>query len=79
VQLMKPISGLDELLTRAVAKRMFGTKMRSVIKLANDAGVKGVVDQQFAIGQDILAKGLVPIIEPESTSTARRRQTPSRC
>ncbi len=64
-QVMKPIPGLDELLSRAVAKNMFGTKMRSVIKLANPAGVKAVADQQFEIGHQILAAGLVPIIEPE--------------
>jgi fructose-bisphosphate aldolase class I len=64
-QVMKPIPGLDELLSRAVEKGMFGTKMRSVIKLANAAGVKAVADQQFEIGHQILAAGLVPIIEPE--------------
>jgi fructose-bisphosphate aldolase, class I len=65
VQLMKPIPDLDALLTRATDKGLFGTKMRSVIKLANDAGVKSVVDQQFDIALQILAAGLVPIIEPE--------------
>lgn len=65
VQVMKPISGLDALLDRAVAKGVFGTKMRSVIKLADDAGIKAVVDQQFEVGRQILAKGLAPIIEPE--------------
>ena len=64
-QVMKPIDGLDELLGRAVEKGMFGTKMRSVIKLANQTGVDAVVDQQFDIGEQILAAGLVPIIEPE--------------
>jgi len=64
-QVMKPIDGLDDLLDRAVARGMFGTKMRSVIKLADSAGVDAVVDQQFDIGEQILAKGLVPIIEPE--------------
>jgi fructose-bisphosphate aldolase class I len=64
-QVMKPIDGLAELLERAVAKHMFGTKMRSVIKLANPAGVDAVVDQQFDIGAQIVAAGLVPIIEPE--------------
>ena len=64
-QVMKPIGGLDELLARANDKGVFGTKMRSVIKLANEAGVKAVVDQQFEIGGQILAAGLVPIIEPE--------------
>jgi fructose-bisphosphate aldolase class I len=65
VQLMKPINGLDGLLARASDKGVFGTKMRSVIKLANDAGVKSIVDQQFAFGRTILTAGLVPIIEPE--------------
>ena len=65
VQVMKPIGGLDELLARAVAKHVFGTKMRSVVKLANAAGVAAVVDQQFELGEQILAAGLVPIIEPE--------------
>ena len=65
VQVMKPIPDLDALLARATAKGMFGTKMRSVVKLANDAGVKTVVDQQFDIARQILAAGLVPIIEPE--------------
>ena len=64
-QVMKPIPGLDELLARARDKGVFGTKMRSVIKLANPAGVTAVVDQQFEIGHQILAAGLVPIIEPE--------------
>ena len=64
-QVMKPIPGLDALLARANDKGIFGTKMRSVIKLANDAGVGAVVDQQFEIGRQILAAGLVPIIEPE--------------
>ena len=65
VQVMKPMPQLDELLDRAVKNGIFGTKMRSVIKLANSDGVKAVVDQQFEIGKRIVAKGLVPIIEPE--------------
>jgi fructose-bisphosphate aldolase class I len=64
-QVMKPMPGLDELLSRAVDKGVFGTKMRSVIKLADPAGVAAVVDQQFEVGRQILAAGLVPIIEPE--------------
>jgi fructose-bisphosphate aldolase class I len=64
-QVMKPIPGLDDLLKRAVDKGVFGTKMRSVIKLANAGGVNAVVDQQFEIAKQILAHGLVPIIEPE--------------
>ena len=65
VQVMKPITNLAELLKKANANGMFGTKMRSVIKQANAAGVKAVVDQQFEIGKQIVAAGLVPIIEPE--------------
>ena len=65
VQLMKPMPGLDELLDRGVEKGIFGTKMRSFVKLANEAGVKAIVDQQFEIGRRILAKGLVSILEPE--------------
>ncbi|MGI8940192.1 MAG: class I fructose-bisphosphate aldolase, partial [Iamia sp.] len=64
-QVMKPMPGLDDLLTRAVDKGMFGTKMRSVIKLANPTGVVAAVDQQFEVGLQIVAAGLVPIIEPE--------------
>jgi fructose-bisphosphate aldolase, class I len=64
-QVMKPIPGLDALLARAVDNGVFGTKMRSVIKMADDAGIKAVVDQQFEIGRQIIAAGLVPIIEPE--------------
>ena len=65
VQVMKPNPGLDALLARAAAKGIFGTKMRSVIKLANPAGIKAVVAQQFEVGRQILAAGLIPIIEPE--------------
>ena len=64
-QVMKPMPDLDDLLDRAVAKGIFGTKMRSVIKVANTDGVNAVVDQQFEVGHQIVAKGLVPIIEPE--------------
>ncbi|MBB6451627.1 fructose-bisphosphate aldolase class I [Salirhabdus euzebyi] len=65
VQLMKPIKNLDELLERANDRGMFGTKMRSVIKEANEDGIKEVVSQQFEIGKKIISSGLVPIIEPE--------------
>ena len=65
VQMMKPIPGLDDLLQRAVKKHIFGTKMRSVIKEANPAGIKKVIDQQFEFGLQIAKHGLVPIIEPE--------------
>jgi fructose-bisphosphate aldolase class I len=64
-QVMKPMPDLDALLARATAHGVFGTKMRSVIALANPTGVDAVVDQQFEIGRQILAAGLVPIIEPE--------------
>jgi fructose-bisphosphate aldolase class I len=62
---MKPMPKLDELLARAKAKGIFGTKMRSVIKQASASGIKAIVDQQFEIGRQIVAAGLVPIIEPE--------------
>ncbi|MFZ0597934.1 MAG: fructose bisphosphate aldolase [Flavobacterium sp.] len=65
VQLMKPIANLDELLNRAVERNVFGTKMRSVIKEASATGIREVVEQQFAVGLQIFAKGLIPIIEPE--------------
>jgi fructose-bisphosphate aldolase class I len=65
VQLMKPMPDLDSLLSRALDKGVFGTKMRSVVKVADDAGVKAIVDQQFEVGRQILGRGLVPIIEPE--------------
>lgn len=65
VQVMKPIPDLDDLLSRAKSHGVFGTKMRSVVKLANPAGIGAVVAQQFGIGLQILAHGLVPIIEPE--------------
>jgi fructose-bisphosphate aldolase class I len=65
VQVMKPIGGLDALLKKAKSKGVFGTKMRSVIKQANQAGIDAVVKQQFEIGKQIIAAGLVPIIEPE--------------
>ncbi len=65
VQLMNPMPGLDDLLAKANAAGIFGTKMRSVIKEANAAGINAVVDQQFEIGRRIVAAGLVPIIEPE--------------
>ncbi|MBQ6445886.1 MAG: fructose bisphosphate aldolase [Bacillus sp. (in: Bacteria)] len=65
VQLMKPITDLDDILRRAKERHIFGTKMRSVIKEANPESIKAVVDQQFEIGKQIIAAGLVPIIEPE--------------
>jgi fructose-bisphosphate aldolase class I len=65
VQLMKPIPGLNQLLEKAKKYDVFGTKMRSVIKMANPEGIKAVVEQQFAVAHQILNHGLVPIIEPE--------------
>ncbi|NNF39869.1 MAG: fructose bisphosphate aldolase [Woeseiaceae bacterium] len=65
VQLMKPIKGLAALLDKAKAAGIFGTKMRSVIKQANAAGIQAIVAQQFEVGKQIVAAGLVPIIEPE--------------
>ena len=65
VQLMKPMPGLDALLQKARAQNVFGTKMRSVIKSANAAGIEKIVAQQFEIGRQIIAAGLTPIIEPE--------------
>ncbi len=64
-QVMKPIPDLDDLLARAVGHKVFGTKMRSVIKMADPKGVGAVVDQQFEVARQILGAGLVPIIEPE--------------
>jgi fructose-bisphosphate aldolase class I len=64
-QVMKPMPGLRELCERAVGLGVFGTKMRSVIQLANETGVNAVVDQQFEVAKEIIAAGLVPIIEPE--------------
>ena len=65
VALMKPIPGLDALLDRAVAKGVFGTKMRSVIHHASASGIAAIVKQQFDLAEQIVAKGLVPIVEPE--------------
>jgi len=65
VQLMKPMPKLDALLDKARGKHIFGTKMRSVIKQADEAGIKEIVLQQFEIGQQIISSDLVPILEPE--------------
>src|SRR6516225_5054089 len=65
VQLMKPMPALAELLTKAKSKRIFGTKMRSFIKQANPEGIKEIVNQQFELAAQIIAAGLVPIVEPE--------------
>ena len=75
VQLMKPIDTLDDLLERAQRHRIFGTKMRSVIKDANEAGIAAIVDQQFEYASRIMAAGLVPIMEPEvSISSPHKEQ-----
>jgi fructose-bisphosphate aldolase class I len=65
VQLMKPMPALAALLEKARAKRIFGTKMRSVIKQANASGIKDIVNQQFELAAQIIAAGLIPIVEPE--------------
>lgn len=65
VQLMKPIADLNQLLLLGLQKRVFGTKMRSVVHAADATGVAAIVDQQFAVAREILAAGLVPILEPE--------------
>ncbi|CAG1001881.1 fructose-bisphosphate aldolase, class I [Rhizobiaceae bacterium] len=67
VRLMKPMPNLDALLSRAVAKGIFGTKERSVIDAANPAGIAAIVAQQFEVGRQVLAHGLMPILEPEVT------------
>ncbi|MGR3456233.1 fructose bisphosphate aldolase [Pseudooceanicola sp.] len=74
VQLMKPMPELDALLNKAVSKRIFGTKMRSVINAASPSGIRAVVAQQFEVGRQILAHGLVPIIEPEVNIKAADKQ-----
>jgi fructose-bisphosphate aldolase, class I len=75
VQLMKPIDTLDDLLERAQRHQIFGTKMRSVIKDANEAGIAAIVDQQFGYATRIMNAGLVPIIEPEvSISSPHKEQ-----
>jgi fructose-bisphosphate aldolase class I len=71
VQLMKPIVGLSDLLARAAAKGIFGTKERSVISAASPSGVAAVLDQQFEVGARVLAAGLMPILEPEVTISIR--------
>src|SRR5678815_5413853 len=65
VQLMKPMPALTALLAKAKSEHIFGTKMRSVIKQANAAGIKSIVNQQFEVAGQILAAGLMPIVEPE--------------
>lgn len=74
VQLMKPMPDLDDLLSRAVERNIFGTKMRSNILEANESGIKAVVEQQFEIGKRTVASGLVPIIEPEVSIHAEEKE-----
>lgn len=69
VQLMKEMVGLDDLMKRAAGKNVFGTKMRSVINAANEAGIEAIVAQQFDVGMRIIGHGLMPILEPEVTIT----------
>ena len=78
VQLMKANPDLDALCARAVAKGVFGTKMRSVVNLANPAGIKAIVEQQFAEAKRIAAHGLVPIIEPEVNIKSAERDAADR-
>ncbi|MGB3320254.1 MAG: fructose bisphosphate aldolase [Sphingopyxis granuli] len=78
VQMMKPMPDLDALCQRAVAKGVFGTKMRSVINLASPAGVKAIAEQQFAEAKRIAAHGLVPIIEPEVNIKSAERAAADR-
>ena len=72
--MMKPMPGLDELLARGVSKGVFGTKERSVIKLANEAGIEAIAAQQFDIARQVLAGGLLPIIEPEVDINSPEKQ-----
>jgi fructose-bisphosphate aldolase, class I len=74
VQLMKPIDTLDDLLERAQQHQIFGTKMRSVINDADEAGISAIVDQQFSYASRIVAAGLVPIMEPEVSITSPRKE-----
>lgn len=74
VQLMKPMPSLDDLLRRANEHRIFGTKMRSVINDADKDGIAAIVDQQFEIGAQISAAGLVPILEPEVSIKSPHKQ-----
>lgn len=73
VQLMKPMPDLDPLLDRALEQGVFGTKMRSLIKLADPQGIEAIVDQQFEIGQQIASRGLIAILEPEIDITSPQK------
>ena len=74
VQLMKPMPDLDALLTRAKGLGVYGTKERSVINAANQEGIAAIVAQQFAVGEQVIAHGMMPILEPEYTITATDRE-----
>ncbi len=78
VQLMKPMPDLDALLTRAQALGVFGTKERSVVNLANEQGIAAIVAQQFEVGRQVLAHGLVPILEPEVNIKSPERDAADR-
>ena len=78
VQLMKPMPTVEDLLTRAKALGVFGTKERSVINLANPEGIEAVVEQQFEIARQVLAHGLVPIVEPEVSINSPERDSADR-
>ena len=73
VQMMKPMPDLDELLDRANEKHIFGTKMRSLIHSLNEDGITAIIDQQFEIAKQIIAKGLVPIVEPEVSKDSQNK------
>jgi fructose-bisphosphate aldolase class I len=74
VRLMKPIPGINELLSRGVKRHIFGTKERSVINKASESGIKAIVDQQFELAEKVISYGLVPIIEPEVTITIKDKK-----
>jgi fructose-bisphosphate aldolase, class I len=78
VQVMNPMPGLDDLLARARDEGVFGTKMRSVVKLADEGGIRRIVEQQFEVGQRILEAGLVPILEPEVDIHSPQKQEAER-
>ena len=79
VRLMKPNPGLDSLLERAVGKGVFGTKMRSVIERASPTGIAAIVEQQFAVAEQIASHGLMPIIEPNIVKTLSGRLLTRSC
>jgi fructose-bisphosphate aldolase, class I len=78
VQVMNPMPGLDDLVARARGEGVFGTKMRSVVKLGDEGGIRRIVEQQFEVGQRILEAGLVPILEPEIDIHSPQKQEAER-